>query len=206
MAPKFNPELSDISEEGLKIRKAYVGQMRMQKHNPTYGNYLMARYDGGTDDDGREYSTNVWDKLVAVFEVNELDTYEYVEFAFSQQAINTPYDLKKESLIQRYRKLMYSDTKPNMFKVETQILETNLVIRRSQYDLEKALNYALNDNALGVSPLVRYSYACKHNVPFLVVDSIKDAAYKQYMNRRFFYNHFFKDDIPEEFTNERSKN
>ena len=88
MAIKFNPELSDISEEGLKIRKAYVGQMRMQKHNPTYGNYLMARYDGGTDDDGREYSTNVWDKLVAVFNVNELDTYEYVEFAFSNGLVN----------------------------------------------------------------------------------------------------------------------
>ena len=203
MARRFDPELSDISASGLKIRKAYVGQMRLQKHNPTYGTYVIARYDGGLDEsDGKEYKTNVWDKLVPVFEANELDTYEYVEFVFSQQTINNPYDLKRENLIQAYRKLMYSDKVPTMFKVETQILETNLVIRRSQYDLEKALNYALNDNALGVSPLVRYSYACKHNVPFLVVDSVKDAAYKQYMNRRFFYNHFFKDELPEEFKHE----
>ena len=201
MAPRFNPDLLEISEEGLRIRKAFCNQMKMQRHSPSYGEYVIARYDGGTDDDGKEYKSNAWDKLVPVFRVNELDTYEYVEFAFSQFSISTPYDLKKETIIQAYRKLMYGSRAPNMFEVETKILETNLVIRRSQYDLEKALELALNDNALGVSPLVRYSYACKLHVPFLVVDSIKEAAYKQYKNRRYFYEHFFKNDLPTDFIN-----
>ena len=200
MANKFDAESSGISEEGLYIRSEYCANMQGTTGSSTYGKYNIARWDGGRDEDGRLYKANVWDKLVQFFKANSLDTGAYLEFAFGHYGIKTPNDLKRDDIVSAYKNFMFNTKPPLLFTTGERILENNFKIRRSYEPTnELAFSRVVNDNACGVSPLVRYSYACSKQAQALVDNSIKEAAFVQYMNKRFFYDHFFKDKIPKEF-------
>lgn len=201
MANKFDKETSNISQPGLYIRDEYCANVRAMK-GTSYGKYVIAKWDGGRDEDGRTYKTNVWDKLVQFFNVNSLDAGAYLEFAFGNYAINTPNDLKRDDIVKAYKDVMFNTSPPLLFTTGERILNNNFTIRKSyEPTAELAFSRVVNDNACGVSPLVRYSYACSKQAESLVDSSIKEAAFVQYMNKRFFYDHFFKDKIPTEFKN-----
>lgn len=196
---EFNPKTSGISVEGLLIRHAYCIGMQQTMGKRGYGFYRIPQFDGGTTASGKKYENNVWDRIAKVLHDNKFDPEEYVEFAFDHATdVQSPNILLSPGLIERFHRVLEGEDKPTKWEFEENKLLTEITIQScicaNPIDALKAV---LTNDANYVSPLVKYSFAVKNNAGFLV-DFLKPAALKQYRRRRFFYDRYYKDNIPEE--------
>ena len=195
----FIPEESSISPDGLLVRRAYCINMRYFQGKKNYGAYIIPQYDGGTSQSGRRYENNVWDKIAEALVNNEIDAEEYIEYVFNtQKSITNPNTLMSPTILNRFKQLIQGEERPTIWEFEENKLLTEITIKScTMTDGFDVLKRVLLDDTIYVSPLVRYSFGCKSNANF-VVEPLFDEALRQYRRRRFFYDRYYKDNIPEE--------
>ena len=194
----FKASKSNISSGGLLVRRHYCIGMR-QRGKPAYGEYVIPKFDGGQSQDGRTYKKNVWDEIYKFLCENEVDVEEYVEFVFDTcRSINTPNALKNQELVERFKHYISGRSKPLIWEMEVNKIMTEFMFKSTLFpnDLSEAYRCVLLDDDIQVSPLTRYSYGVFNNMEF-IVQPLEEAAFRQYYVRRFFYDRFYKDKIPE---------
>lgn len=195
---KFIASQSTISSGGLQVRENYCfGMQRRGKRE--YGAYFIPQFDGGQSESGRTYKKNIWDAIYKFLCENEIDVSEYVEFVFDTcKSINTPNALKNQELVVRFKRCHSRTTKPLIWEMEVNKILTEFMFKSSLFpdDLIKAYKCVLLNDDIQVSPLTRYSYGVANGMEFLV-RPLEEEAFQQYFERRFFYERFYKDNIPE---------
>ena len=191
------PSESGITPLGLLVRQAYcLGMRRMGKRG--YGSYKIPQFDGGTSKSGRKYKKNVWDKIAAVLCQNKLDAEEYVEYYFnSQRSVESPNQLLSASILDRFKQIIMGAEKPTIWEFELNKLLTEITVKSLTIpDPVEAVRYVLLDDTNYVSPLVKYSFGHQQGMDF-IVDVLERKALKQYIRRRFFYERYYSQYIPD---------
>jgi len=190
---------SNISIGGLLVRKHYCLGMRCRGKRQ-YGAYYIPRYDGGTDSDGKKYKSNIWDSIYKVLSENQIDVEGYVEYVFNRnKSLITPQILKIPDLINRYKKELLREEKPTIWEFEDNRLITELTVQSHIFsDQIQIYNRVLLDDTINVSPLTRYSFGVKSGMSF-IVKPLEEEAFQQYFRRRYFYERYYSDKIPEQF-------
>lgn len=197
---RFVASQSNISSGGLMVRKHYCLGMR-QRGKRDYGAFIIPQFDGGQSGSGRTYKKNVWDPIYKFLCENEVDVGEYVEFVFDTcKAINTPHTLKNQELVERFKRYISRRAKPLIWEMEVNKIMTEFMFKSSLFpeDLSEAYRCVLLDDDIQVSPLTRYSFGVSNDMEF-IVRPLEEAAFRQYYAQRFFYDRFYKDNIPENF-------
>lgn len=196
---EFVAKDSGISPEGLLVRRAYCLGMQQTFGKRGYGFYRIPQFDGGLTASGKRYDKNIWDRVAAVLSDNKFDAEEYIEFAFnSSDNVQSPNALLSPGLLARFHKVLEGEDKPTKWEFEENKLLTEITVQSCMFtDPIEALKAVLTNDANYVSPLVKYCFAVKNNAGFLV-DFLRKDALKQYRRRRFFYDRYYKDNIPDE--------
>lgn len=194
---EFVPSESGISSVGLMVRQAYCLGMRRQGKRG-YGLYKIPQFDGGTSQSGRKYKANVWDKIAMILCQNKLDAEEYVEYYFnSQRSVESPNQLLSASVLDRFKQIIMGAERPTIWEFELNKLLTEITVKSLTIeDATEAIRYVLLDDTNYVSPLVKYSFGHQRGMDF-IVDELENKAFKQYIRRRFFYERYYSQYIPE---------
>lgn len=197
----FVPETSKISSRGLYLRRSYYDCLRKRDNNPYSGRYITASFDGGVSETGRRYKNNIWDKMIKKLDTEKIDVCLFLEYILSHiKDFPSPAVLLSDRNINAYKNQLMTQQVPQLWELEEKQLLTQLSILLSLYpEKDKVLARVLNDDLIGVSPLVRYAFAVAHNCVFLVSDRVKQGAFDQYTYKRFFYEKFYSDRVPIEF-------